>query len=233
MRCGSTAGSPNILVEIIDPTVIDEMPAGVKHCNFRCNLHQALSHQHMLRIAQRRNLVAVFPFMIVDRFRGFRLTGINQPKRHLARMFCTQFLDCRRVAIGDRAIRAHKHQYDNFPHGRFERIHRISSEIETSTLRTSRCRSERSKPCRRDHNSKKRDDSEGVPTAAHSCPHQSGLQILQRPETVVEEISETGPVYYKNANAATAGRPAARPSCVLYRVTHRSCPEAASSCPRG
>src|SRR5208282_6752500 len=74
--------------------------------------------------------------------------------------------------------------------GRFERIDRISRQIEARVLCGTRSGSEGRKPCRSNHNREKRGDSKGVPTAAHSCPHRSGLRILQRRVEHVEEINE-------------------------------------------
>src|SRR5580698_5291996 len=89
MRCGDAARAANILVKIVDPAVIDQTPVGTKYGNFRRNLDLTLLYKHMLRIAQRWNLVTVLALVLADHFRGFRLARINQPERRLRRMCFT------------------------------------------------------------------------------------------------------------------------------------------------
>jgi hypothetical protein len=68
--------------------------------------------------------------MCADGFCGFRFARINEPEQGLTLMRDAQLLDCRRVAIRNRAIRSYKHQHDNFPGCHPEGIDRIPSEIE-------------------------------------------------------------------------------------------------------
>jgi hypothetical protein len=80
--------------------VIDKPVVRVEDRRFRRHLHLRLRGERVLWIAQRRELVPIFAFMLADFFSGSALARVDQPERDLGRVVRADLLNQRRITVG-------------------------------------------------------------------------------------------------------------------------------------
>src|SRR6266566_2650065 len=114
---GGGTGASEIHVQVIDAAVIEQPVIGVEDGRFRRNPDLSLSDERVLRIAQRREFVAVVAFMLANFFSGSHPAGIDEPEGYSSSILRADSLNQRRIAVGDRAISAHEDEHNRFSRG--------------------------------------------------------------------------------------------------------------------
>src|SRR5467141_2706281 len=84
-----------ILVQIVNPAVINQPPVGVENRGLRSDLRLALLHQNMSWVAEGGERIAKLAIVLTNRIGRFFLAWINQKESHLVSILRAQLLNCR------------------------------------------------------------------------------------------------------------------------------------------
>src|ERR1700731_67382 len=114
MDRGDRTPPSEILVQIVDPAVVDEAPIGVEDRRLRRYLDVTLLDKGVLRIAEGRNLVTEVPHMLANHFGRFRPARIDQPKYGFADVLHADALYRWGISIRNGAVGSNEEQNHDF-----------------------------------------------------------------------------------------------------------------------